>query len=204
MVRCNLAVLLAERNLRITKVSSDTGISRTTLTNLANNYGTGIQLDTLNTLCMYLKVTPSQIFHFVPVDIKVKAASWDDDSSIEILLDIKDHSGTHSCSLGGTAQICTEGYDIVGVNVSVSLYDEEVNGEVVRLENQIIRQSFARLTIPFYKDVENQITHEVIDAIDQYYLSRITGEENNEGYGSRIVDGIAVSFQWDADLQPKL
>lgn len=52
MIKCNLAVLLAERGLKLTTVSNDTGISRTTLTALANNKNSGIQFDTLNTLCI--------------------------------------------------------------------------------------------------------------------------------------------------------
>lgn len=37
MILTNLKVLLAERNLSISKVSNDTGISRTTLTALSSN-----------------------------------------------------------------------------------------------------------------------------------------------------------------------
>lgn len=70
MLRCNLAILLAERNLKITKVSHDTGISRTTLTALVNNRSTGIQLDTLNALCLYLGVKPDEFLSFIPVEIK--------------------------------------------------------------------------------------------------------------------------------------
>jgi len=73
MLKCNLAVLLAERNLKITKVSSDTGISRTTLTSLANNYSQGIQFETLNALCSYLRISPADFFCYVPFEVDVKA-----------------------------------------------------------------------------------------------------------------------------------
>ena len=46
MIACNLSVLLAERNLKISQVSKATGISRTTLTSLALNNAKGIQFDT--------------------------------------------------------------------------------------------------------------------------------------------------------------
>ena len=72
MLKCNLAVLLAERKLKISKVSKDTGISRTTLTSLANNYSQGIQLDTLNTLCSYLRITPAEFFCYAPFNFKVE------------------------------------------------------------------------------------------------------------------------------------
>ncbi|WP_342505619.1 helix-turn-helix transcriptional regulator [Sporosarcina sp. FSL K6-2383] len=62
MIRCNLSVLLAERELKISDVARITGISRTTLTALAYNHGKGIQFDTFDTLCNYLKVTPNELF----------------------------------------------------------------------------------------------------------------------------------------------
>ena len=69
MIHCNLATLLAQRNLKISKVFQDTGISRTTLTALAYNHAQGIQFDTLNTLCTYLKVSPTDLILHVPVDV---------------------------------------------------------------------------------------------------------------------------------------
>lgn len=71
MIICNLNTLLAERNLKITKVAKDTGISRTTLTSLANNYSQGIQFETLNTLCMYLDIKPENFFEYVYFNISV-------------------------------------------------------------------------------------------------------------------------------------
>ncbi|MDO6630497.1 helix-turn-helix domain-containing protein [Bacillus thuringiensis] len=56
MITCNLKKVLVEKNLRITKVSKDTGISRTTLTALADHKNEGIRYDTLNKLLNYLQV----------------------------------------------------------------------------------------------------------------------------------------------------
>ena len=61
-MKCNLKVLLAERNLKITQVSNDTGISRTTLTFLSNGEAKGIQFSTLETLCNYLNITANELF----------------------------------------------------------------------------------------------------------------------------------------------
>ena len=69
MLMSNLAVLLAERRLRISRVATDTGISRTTLTALSQNDFKGVQVDTMNTLCQYLNVTIGQFFEFVPFDL---------------------------------------------------------------------------------------------------------------------------------------
>ena len=72
MVDSNLAVLLAERNLKITKVSRDTGISRTTLTALCYDQTAGIKYDTLNTLCKYLQITPTEFFSYTEYDYEIK------------------------------------------------------------------------------------------------------------------------------------
>ncbi len=72
MLIFNLSVLLAERNLKINKVSKDTGISRTTLTSLAKNHAQGIQFETVNTLCLYLNVSPSDLMKVHPVDFRIE------------------------------------------------------------------------------------------------------------------------------------
>lgn len=72
MIRCNLALLLAERNLSLTKVAHQTGISRTTLTALEQNKSKGIQFPTINTLCTYLKVAPNDLLSFIPVEVNIQ------------------------------------------------------------------------------------------------------------------------------------
>lgn len=62
MIKCNLAVLLAERNIKISELSRKTGMSRTTLTALYYNQSKGIQFDTFDALCSYLKCTPNDLF----------------------------------------------------------------------------------------------------------------------------------------------
>ena len=72
MLKSNLKVLLAERDLKITQVSFDTGISRTTLTSLISGYAKGIQFETMNTLCNYLKITPNDLFLYVSCEVKIE------------------------------------------------------------------------------------------------------------------------------------
>ena len=71
MIKSNLNVKLAENNLKISKVYNDTGISRSTLTTLATGDPKGIQLETINTLCRYLDITPGELFIYAPIDITV-------------------------------------------------------------------------------------------------------------------------------------
>lgn len=80
MLRCNLALLLAERGLKISKVAKDTGISRTTLTALANSTSQGVQLETIDKLCMYLKTDVSSFFVFHPSTVSL-VLSKDNDNT---------------------------------------------------------------------------------------------------------------------------
>lgn len=61
MIDNRLRVILAERYLRASKVSAETGIAKSTLSKLINNKTTSFQYGTLNTLCKYLNVTPGEL-----------------------------------------------------------------------------------------------------------------------------------------------
>lgn len=75
MVFCNLKVLLAQRGISISKMSSATNISRTTLTALCSNKSGGIQFDTLNTICSYLNVAASELILYSPYEFKLQRNS---------------------------------------------------------------------------------------------------------------------------------
>ncbi|MDK4477060.1 helix-turn-helix domain-containing protein [Fusobacterium necrophorum] len=71
MIKFNLSVLLAERNISITKLSEVTQISRNTLTLINNGKTQGIQLETMNKLCHFLKITPGELFTYLPFDLEI-------------------------------------------------------------------------------------------------------------------------------------
>lgn len=60
--RIKLWELLAERNLKITQVCKDTGLSRPTLNAIKYGRSKGIQLETIDVLCNYFKITPGELF----------------------------------------------------------------------------------------------------------------------------------------------
>lgn len=77
MIFSNLKVLLAQRNISISKMSADTNISRTTLTALCTNKSTGIQFDTLDTICSYLNVLPSDVILFSPYSVELSKDNYE-------------------------------------------------------------------------------------------------------------------------------
>lgn len=64
-IHCKLNVLMAERGLNIQNVKDRTTLSRTTISNLYNNYGSGIQFDTLKQLCEVLNCQPGDLLIYV-------------------------------------------------------------------------------------------------------------------------------------------
>ncbi|MHA0855889.1 helix-turn-helix domain-containing protein [Paenibacillus sp. CMAA1364] len=71
MIKCNLAVLMAERKLSIQDVADNTGLSRTTISALVNENGKGVQFETMDTLCELLKVTPGELFSYVLIKVDI-------------------------------------------------------------------------------------------------------------------------------------
>lgn len=92
MLKCNLAVLLVERNIKISELHKRTGISRTTLTALAQNQSKGIQFDTFDTLCNFLNVKPNDLFTQEPFEYDfevIEAFEYEKEYDVHINAEIK-------------------------------------------------------------------------------------------------------------------
>lgn len=73
MIYSELQELLLKKRFTISDVSKGTGISRPTLTALTYNKSTGVQFDTLNTICAFLDVDISSIFTYLPFNLDITA-----------------------------------------------------------------------------------------------------------------------------------
>ena len=62
MIVNEFSALLGEKLLKITTVSRDTGISRTTLTNLYFRRSAGVTFEVIDKLCNYLDCDVSDLF----------------------------------------------------------------------------------------------------------------------------------------------
>lgn len=62
-------MILADRGMKITEFADNTGLSRTTLTQLTKNTGKGIQFDTMEKICELLEITPGELFSYYPFEI---------------------------------------------------------------------------------------------------------------------------------------
>ena len=90
MIKNNFNELVAQRKLKITRISNDTGISRPTLNSLTRDDGKGIQYDTLNRLCNYFNITPSDFFDYIPYEFTINLVDTDKDTEIEYIDGIRD------------------------------------------------------------------------------------------------------------------
>ncbi len=62
MLICHLKRILNKKGISQTKLSKDTGIRPQAVTDLCNNRYIYINLMTLHKLCIYLDVTPGELF----------------------------------------------------------------------------------------------------------------------------------------------
>lgn len=153
MIHCNLSVLLAERKLKITRVSAETGISRTTLTALANSNGQGVQFDTLNNICIYLGVTPNELLSFIPFDVGVSEADFLHESEdglgyLELYLTLNKRGIKESFQLN-----CCIEY----VNQFSTYEDEYMEITVTKINKSFYFDILKKLPHPFLKDIEDKI-----------------------------------------------
>nr|WP_242703889.1 helix-turn-helix transcriptional regulator [Enterococcus sp. 669A] len=72
VVKNNLSKLLGERLIKVSDVYRETGISKTTLTNLYYQRSTNVQLETLQKICDFLQVPLSELIEYLPEKSEVK------------------------------------------------------------------------------------------------------------------------------------
>lgn len=84
MLRNNLAKLMIDRGISATQLFNDTGIARSTISKISNNNTDKISLQTIDKICNYLEVTPSEFFDFLEYDVKIHCG-FDNFDSLSLL-----------------------------------------------------------------------------------------------------------------------
>lgn len=93
LIHCNLRVLMAERGLNIQKVKDKTTLSRTTISNLYNNYGSGIQFDTIRQLCELLKCKPGDLISYIDIKSEFEVITEEPEISMNEDTHVVDEEG---------------------------------------------------------------------------------------------------------------
>ncbi|MBR3560323.1 MAG: helix-turn-helix transcriptional regulator [Oscillospiraceae bacterium] len=177
MVYCNLSVLLAERQIKITKASLDTGISRTTLTALCQNSCKGIQLDTLNTLCMYLNIQANALFTVFPFDLKIADCTYDEsDNTADIAFDYTSSQGKEELHCMATIEIEANNYPDMGFLLNATIGEYDAISKQDKRENSLLKDAFRVLPIPAVESLKNDIVERLIDSISRTTQYEVDGE----------------------------
>lgn len=167
MIVNNLNVLLAERNISVSELSKIIpNLSRNTLTSIKNGNSKMYQVDTLNDLCEYLKVTPGDLFNYVPFDLipevkveKIKLRGIENMIlEFSLILQIKKINRNHLMNV----------YSYVGNYIDSSLAEDFTN--ILRLysekkDNGFIKLWKNELPVVFHKPVIIKIQKLIKDSL---------------------------------------
>lgn len=193
MIKSNLAIVMAEKKIKISELSRKTGISRVTLTSLYYNNSGGIQFDTLNNLCNFLSVKPSDILVYYPFDYKIKDLYPHIDGINNFKIEYIINNKTFSCSL--EIELFVEkkiepeddagGIIITDVFISVYLSEQFdfADSEIELSESaRHFQKFFNTLPSDIKNDMESYIITSCFDEIsNSYYID----EESN------------INFEWE-------
>lgn len=182
MIKNRLSVLLAERGLRITRVAKDTGISRNTLTATSQNDTEMIRLETINTLCKYFNITPSDFFEYRPIDLEftlmINEMIFDYDNNekrfifrqmdADLFLDIKDPQRVKTVSLTCELDLEATQYDLLSV-IGKRTFTLNVDFEEDEVKYQIEKEYLSKLG-PFYPDIYAKLVDTIKSSLKEYLL----------------------------------
>ncbi|MCT4397331.1 XRE family transcriptional regulator [Pediococcus ethanolidurans] len=185
MIRNNFAIILAERQLRITRVANDTGISRTTLTALSQNSTKMVQIETVNNLCMYLDISTQEFFSFIPIDVNfnVYVGELDENQYEATHLLEYDLSGFMNIKtkqkklilplIGGITDIGTvsQQTDINQLDSALKLKDED--------DINILEKYICPLSTAFKADIQNILVETAKKAISKEFDNNDISFTNN-------------------------
>lgn len=204
MIRYNLNKLIAERGLSANKIYVDTGISRSTLSKLINNQSNMIQLDTIDKLCQYLKVTPSDFLSYLPVDVEVQTVInhldllgdgygyCAQDFRVDFELFIKFKNTMQDFKQDFVYRISNMGKEYPEKNIFSNMYDEPVLDSTGRTKkntylvlikfDDVLKEAIKNFTggdYAFSFDIKKIILKSVNDAIHQAGFKDLSAEVEN-------------------------
>ncbi|MYL47665.1 helix-turn-helix domain-containing protein [Virgibacillus halodenitrificans] len=191
LIHCNLRVLMAERNLNIQKVKDKTTLSRTTISNLYNNYGSGVQFDTLKQLCKLLNCKPGDIFSYYDISVEFEEIAGDDELNSELDLESiyssyrKDNGIDQSGNKTKIHALCKLEYEgeILEFEFKINLqirFKNENSMEVEGIISRAYQTKLDSLKMPFH--AENFVKEKLDEFIIEWTSK--TFDDDLDGWGA--------------------
>lgn len=171
MIKCNLAVLLAERGLKMADVINDTSLSKTAVRGLYYNESKGIQYETLETLCDYLNVGPEELikkiyFSYELIERNIDAPSGTIDYLILFKFDTKEFKYTIRLNLKNFNYIDDE------LETTLSSHELSLN---LSYDNEFKQNIFSQITLVERMKLEDKLTNDFIASLklDNHILREV-------------------------------
>lgn len=171
MIRNRLNVLLAERNLKITRVSKDTGIARSTITSISQNDVKMIQLETINSLCIYLGVTPCEFFEFSEYDVEFKIYCEEKNHSDDIFkqyleviayMDFVKGNKKYSLEFMGV-------FDRIGFGEDDFIHYDITHGSFKLQDDEDYKKIKDEISVTFWADIVKSFSEYICEECDSEY-----------------------------------
>lgn len=164
MIKCKLAVLMAERGLKIIDVSRETGITRNTLSTLYNNTSKGIQFETLDKLCSFFNILPGDLFSYIgfnfEFDIKNEFIDKGQyDFNVSFSFEDKNIQGIVSIIIDMNNSILECPEDVRSISLTIE-YPNRLKHDLSIIPEKYIEDEFESTLIDYVLEALNLITIE--------------------------------------------
>lgn len=166
MIVCTLKQYIESKDLNITALSKQCGVSRPPLIALANGTSKGIQFDTLDKLCRFFNIAPSDLLFRV------------DEHSISLYTDIPPIELNNSTRTVSSGSISIGAFDI-SVDILLTVSPDAVDAEI-RLSRDAINDEqvmFITDVIDAHPDLEQLVHHSVEKQAEQQIIDNLLSEK---------------------------
>lgn len=204
MLKTNLAILMAERGLKISDVYEATGISKTTLMAISENTGKGIQYETVDKLCNFLGVTPSDFFSYAPYIFKFYKTNNENNLS-DIVITVNHSNNLRSFKFSPYVTTpSSSDYPVIPNDANFMInyeFELSVNNPNRSTKDQnTFRKIYDQLPVNLKSDINNHFLSIVANDLSKLNNKEITvfdtlfenGNDNFNGHKIKIKNGMNV------------
>lgn len=171
MILSNLSTILGKKKLKIADVVKNTSVTRPTLTALYYNTGKGINFDTLEALCKYLKVTPGDLLSFYDIDVEFIDLKYSSYSTDNFIVDNEKTTPIDSTYIGDA------NFSGVIKFLQQNLEPLKFNGWLSALKNDGIYSAVLNLHCDKSTYPEDVLSHIAFSALAQKLISEFPSKE---------------------------